>query len=260
VVDGVLQRMADVERMDAGGPAAVASLAARVTALEETAGTQSFDPWYSNDAFETAFRGSREEMLDRYADLADDLVGCGPVLDIGCGRGELLTLLGDRSVEAWGVEVDESLVATAVAQGLDVRHGDGVASLRDVATGSLGGVTLIQVIEHLTSQQAVDLVALAADRVRPGGKVVIETVNPQSLYVYAHAFYVDPTHVRPVHPAWLLFLFEQAGFASTVIDWRSPPPEVDRLETVGDPAHDANVERLNQLLFAAQDYAVVAIR
>jgi O-antigen chain-terminating methyltransferase len=96
--------------------------------------------------------------------------------------------------------------------------------------------------------------------VRPGGKVVIETVNPQSLYVYAHAFYVDPTHVRPVHPAWLLFLFEQAGFASTVIDWRSPPPEVDRLETVGDPAHDANVERLNQLLFAAQDYAVVAIR
>jgi hypothetical protein len=32
------------------------------------------------------------------------------------------------------------------------------------------------------------------------------------------------------------------------------------LETVGDPAHDANVERLNQLLFAAQDYAVVAIR
>ena len=259
-VDGVLQRMADVERMEAGGPAAVASLAARVAALEETAGKQSFDPWYSNDAFETAFRGSREEMLDRYADLADELVGYDPVLDIGCGRGELLTLLAERSVPAWGVEIDETLVSGAVAQGLDVRRGDGLASLRDAAPASLGGVTLIQVIEHLTPQQAVDLVALAADRVRPGGKVVIETVNPQSLYVYAHAFYVDPTHVRPVHPAWLLFLFEQAGFASTVIDWRSPPPEVDRLEPVGDAAHDANVERLNQLLFAAQDYAVVAIR
>lgn len=259
-VDGVLQRMADIERMDAGGPAAVASLADRVTVLEATAGTQSFDPWYSNDAFENAFRGTREEMLDRYVDLADHLVGCGPVLDIGCGRGELLTLLAARSVEAWGVEIDRTLVETAVADGLDVRYGDGIASLRDAQPGSLGGVTLIQVIEHLTSQHAVDLVALAADRVRPGGKVVIETVNPQSLYVYAHAFYIDPTHVRPVHPAWLLFLFKEAGFADTTIDWRSPPPSVDRLQPVGDAGHDANVERLNQLLFAAQDYAVIATR
>ena len=259
-VDGVLQRMADIERMDAGGPAATAALAERVAALEATAGTSPFTPWYTNEAFETAFRGTREELLDRYADLADQLVGCGPVLDIGCGRGELLTLLAERGVEAWGVETDAALVDAAVADGLDVRHADGIASLRDAEPGSLGGVTLIQVIEHLTSQQAVDLVALAADRVRVGGKVVIETVNPQSLYVYAHAFYVDPTHVRPVHPAWLLFLFKEAGFGETRIDWRSPPPAVDRLQPVGDEVHDANVDRLNQLLFAAQDYALVATR
>jgi O-antigen chain-terminating methyltransferase len=158
------------------------------------------------------------------------------------------------------VETDGSLVEAATAEGLDVRHGDGLAALRDCDPRSLGGVALIQVIEHLTSQQSVDLVALAADRVRRGGKVVVETVNPQSLYVYAHSFYLDPTHVRPVHPAWLHFLFEQAGFAEVEIDWRSPPPDDDALQRVGDEAHDANVERLNRLLFAAQDYAVIATR
>jgi O-antigen chain-terminating methyltransferase len=182
------------------------------------------------------------------------------VLDIGCGRGELLELLALRDVEAWGVDTDAALVEAASAGGLDVRHGDGLAALREAGPGALGGLSLIQVIEHLTSQQAVDLVALAADRVRPGGRVVIETVNPQSLYVYAHAFYLDPTHVRPVHPAWLMFLFQQAGFTEVAVDWRTPPPAADVLEAVGDASHDANVERLNRLLFGAQDYAVIATR
>jgi O-antigen chain-terminating methyltransferase len=242
----------------------LAPLAGRVAELEEAlrdiTDRQEFRPWYSNDAFEAAFRGTREQMLARYEDLADRLVGCGPVLDIGCGRGELLELLGARGVEAWGVDLDAALVETAAAAGLDVRHGDGLAALRDAGAGALGGVALIQVIEHITSQQAVDLVALAADRVRPGGRVVIETVNPQSLYVYAHAFYLDPTHVRPVHPAWLTFLFQQAGFSEVAVDWRTPPPDEDVLQPVGDASHDANVERLNRLLFGAQDYAVIATR
>ena len=93
---------------------------------------------------------------------------------------------------------------------------------------------MIQVIEHLPPQLAVDVVPLAAAKVRPGGRVVVETVNPQSLYVYAHAFYLDPTHARPVHPAFLHFLFQQAGFAEVTIDWRSPPPDDDVLEPVGD--------------------------
>ena len=238
----------------------VGPLATRVAALEEAAHDHAFRPWYSNDAFEAAFRGTREQLLERYADLADRFVGCGPVLDIGCGRGELLELLAARDVEAWGVDTDGALVEMAVADGLDVRHGDGLASLREAGPASLGGVALIQVIEHLTSQQSVDLVALTADRVRPGGKVLIETVNPQSLYVYAHAFYLDPTHVRPVHPAWLMFLFQEAGFTEVAVEWRTPPPATDALQPVGEATHDANVERLNRLLFGAQDYAVIATR
>ena len=47
---------------------------------------------------------------------------------------------------------------------------------------------MIQVIEHLSPQHVIDVVRLAAEKVRPGGRVVVETVNPTSLYTYAHAF------------------------------------------------------------------------
>ena len=100
---------------------------------------------------------------------------------------------------------------------------------------------------------------------RPGGLVFVETVNPQSLYVFAHALFLDPTHVRPAHPAYLAFLFREAGFISVDIEWRSPPPAEDVLETItgdtpGAPVLNENVRRLNELLFAPQDYLIVATR
>ena len=224
-----------------------------------------FDPWFENDRFEAAFRGSRAEMLRRYRDLAERLRGCDPVLDMGFGRGELLELLGELGVDARGVETDPLLVKRAAESGLDVLVDDGTTYLRELEDGSLGGLTLIQVIEHLDPQDAVDLVPLAARKVRPGGKVIIETVNPQSLYVFARSFYLDPTHVRPVHPAYLEFLFREAGFSEVEIDWRNPPPDTDRMLPLGvddDASRELreNFERLESLVFAPQDYAIIATR
>jgi O-antigen chain-terminating methyltransferase len=124
---------------------------------------------------------------------------------------------------------------------------------------------MLQVIEHLSPQHVIDVVRIAADKVRPGGRVVIETVNPTSLYTYAHAFWVDPDHVRPVHPTFLAFLFSEAGFARVERVDRSPVPADESLELL--PGDDelakrmnANLERINALLFAPQDYAIVATR
>lgn len=259
-LDAVHDRMAELERLDPGPDHALRELRERLERLEAAERNRSIDPWWTNEAFEDAFRGSEDDLRARYADLADRFVGCGPVLDLGCGRGEFLQLLAERDVEAWGVELDGQLAAAARAAGVDAVHADGVGVLAGLADDALGGLVMIQVIEHLPAQLAVDIVRLAAAKVRPGGRVVVETVNPQSLYVYAHAFYLDPTHGRPVHPAFLQFLFQQAGFAEVAIDWRSPPPPDDVLEEVGDERADANVRRLNQLLFGSQDYAIVATR
>jgi 2-polyprenyl-3-methyl-5-hydroxy-6-metoxy-1,4-benzoquinol methylase len=229
------------------------------------AAPESFRPWYESERFESAFRGSRRDLLARYRDLAERFVGCDPVLDIGFGRGELLELLGTLGVDARGVESDPLLVELAADQGLDALLDDGNTYLRTVADQSLGGLALIQVVEHLSAQQLLDLVALAARKVRPGGRMIMETVNPQSLYVYAHSFYLDPTHVRPVHPGYLEFLLREAGFAEVEIDWRNPPREWELLQPLpgedpGTQQMNTNIENLNALLFAPQDYAIIATR
>jgi SAM-dependent methyltransferase len=261
-IDAIYERLASYERTPGDAGVALLDLRRRVDELTQAESARRFDPWYSNDHFEEQFRGTRDDLLNIYRDLAARLEGYSPVVDIGCGRGEFLELLAERGVLAKGIELDARLVEGAAALGLDVEHGDGLTYLAKQADASLGGIALIQVIEHLTPQQTIDLVALSAEKLRPGGRMVIETVNPQSLYVYAHSFYLDPTHVRPVHPSYLSFLFSEAGFAHVEIDWRSPTPREDVLEDVAaaDATEKANVARLNQLLFAPQDYALIVTR
>jgi 2-polyprenyl-3-methyl-5-hydroxy-6-metoxy-1,4-benzoquinol methylase len=251
----VIDRQAAQERASA-----LAEVGAETLAVQARDGRGPFRPWYSSIRFEDEFRGSRDDLLARYRDVAERLAGCGPVFDMGCGRGEFVELLAGMGIETWGVDLDAELVKAATDRGLPVEHGDGLRMLETMDDESLGGLVLIQVVEHLTPQEVVDLVDLATTKVRPGGKVLVETVNPQSLYVFAHSFYLDPTHLRPVHPAYLMFLFKEAGFASVNIEWRSPPPEADVLTEVDEPAVDANSRRLNQLLFAPQDYLLVAAR
>ncbi|MGH9042706.1 MAG: class I SAM-dependent methyltransferase [Acidimicrobiia bacterium] len=258
--DLAAQVAAIIDRQAAHERTAALAAAGGGAPAQPAADSRAFRPWYSATRFEDEFRGSREDLLARYRDVAERLVGHGPVFDLGCGRGEFVELLAGMGVEAWGVDLDAELVKAASDRGLPVEHGDGLRLLERMDDESLGGLVLIQVVEHLTPQEVVDLVDLATAKVRPGGQVLVETVNPQSLYVFAHAFYVDPTHLRPVHPAYLMFLFKEAGFSTVEIDWRSPPPVDDMITEVDDPAATANNRRLNELLFAPQDYLLVATR
>ena len=260
-VDALQERLCELERQPADSPAGLAEIGRRLERLEQAEAGRRFRPSFSWAEFDDEFRGSRDEIKERYRDLvANHLADAGPVLDIGCGRGEIIELLAEAGVEVRGVELDPQLAADAQARGLPVEVGDGLGVLATTDDASLGAVALIQVVEHLGPQGVVDVVSLAVDKLRPGGRLVIETVNPQSLYVFARAFYVDPTHDRPIHPVYLRFLAEKSGFRQVVLEWRSPPPESEVLQLVGDGPADANLERVNSVLFAPQDYVLVATR
>jgi 2-polyprenyl-3-methyl-5-hydroxy-6-metoxy-1,4-benzoquinol methylase len=261
----VLQQLDDLQVRLAEQARDVTRLEFGVAETRERIPGCAVDTWYGQDHFTAFFRGGSEDLRARYTELAKEFIGCDPVVDLGFGRGEFMDLLAELGVEARGVEPDEQLVLSARSRGLDVEQGFAVEYLRNVEPGSLGGIVMIQVIEHLSPQHVIDVVRLAAEKVRPGGTVVMETVNPMSLYTYAHAFWVDPDHVRPVHPNYLRFLFAEAGFASVERVDRSPVPEDESLELL--PGDDelskrlnANFERVNALLYGPQDYAIVATR
>jgi O-antigen chain-terminating methyltransferase len=219
-------------------------------------------------AFENRFRGSREEIRARQADYVGLFRGLAPVVDLGCGRGEFLELLRSAGVEARGVETNANVVRECREKGLDVVAADLVEYLRAQETGALGGVFAAQVAEHLPPPVLSALLAEAHRVLRADGLLVLETVNPASALAFLDVFIRDLTHERPLHPETLRFLAAAAGFGEVRIEMRSPVPADVRLHLLpssGLPppvikALNENVERLNALLFAPIDYALLARR
>src|SRR6476469_3138212 len=206
-------------------------------------------------AFESRMRGSTDSIRERQRRYLDDLRAAAPVLDIGCGRGELLGLLREAGVEARGIDADADMAAYARGEGLDVEQADLVEYLGRTPDGSLGGIFMGQVVEHLPGPTLAQSLGLAAAKLRPGGVLIAETINPLSPIALRN-YFADLTHAQPLVPETLELLARQAGFAETEIRFLNEPAE--RLTEPDDPVIAANVRRLNDLLFAPLDYALVA--
>jgi len=206
-------------------------------------------------AFESRMRGSVESIRARQRQYVPLFVDHAAVLDIGCGRGELVSLLGEADVEARGIDADADMVSFARGEGLDVEQADAVAYLEDLGDGSLGGLFMGQVVEHLPPATLFRVLELAAAKLRAGGVLVAETINPLSPIALRN-YFADLTHAQPLVPETLELLARQAGFAETELRFTNEP--ADRLAEPDDPLIAANVRRLNELLFAPLDYALIA--
>jgi SAM-dependent methyltransferase len=202
--------------------------------------------------FEERFRGQPAQIETGQRPYVELVRGApGPVLDVGCGRGEFLRLLGAAGVPASGVETNPVSVQACRAAGLSVEQGDALELLSRRPAGSLGAVVAFQVVEHWPAGEVFRFLQEARRSLAPGGVLVAETINVDSVSAM-RAFYLDPTHVRPVPAAFLSFLAEAAGFVDVRVELRSELPASERLEERSD-----NERKLNALLFGPQDYAVI---
>lgn len=210
-------------------------------------------------AFEDANRGSREEIrakLTTYLPCLEPIKAIStdcPVLDIGCGRGEWLTLLRENGIRGIGIDANPHMAETCREQGLDVRCEDALTALSAMADNSLGAVTGFHIIEHLEFPILYEIVNQAARVLRPGGLILFETPNPENPLVGSHTFYHDFTHRNPVTPAGIGFLVKYHNLVDIEILRRNPYPPEARL-----PGSDLTTERINALLCGYQDYAVLA--
>ncbi|MCU1351198.1 MAG: methyltransferase type 11 [Acidimicrobiales bacterium] len=212
---------------------------------------------------EDTFRGSRDHVKALVTEYLDDVAqvpGSGPVIDVGCGRGEWLEVLRDAGVASYGIDVNEVVVDQCVARGLDVRVGDALTHLREVPEGSVRAVTSIHVVEHLSLDTLVGLIDAALVALKPGGLLVFETPNPTNLGVGAASFYLDPTHLKPLHPQFLEFLLLARGFSTADVRFlhAEDKPHLQASDFGGDERSQALSDHINWALFGPLDVAVLA--
>lgn len=119
--------------------------------------------------------------------------GAGPVLDIGCGAGQLVRCLLADGYQAKGVDVSPEQVALAHEAGLgQVQLGD-YLSLLAGCPAQLGAVTATDVLEHLTKPEVLATFDAVATALRPGGRFVARVPNAVSPFG-GHIRYGDFTH------------------------------------------------------------------
>ena len=239
---------------------------------EEAAGTlRSIVDDASYLTFEHRFRGGEEEIRQRIQVYLPRLREASPVLDLGCGRGEALAFLREEGVECRGIDSSAAMVRRCSQQGLQVEQGGLPEALAGVEPGSVGGIVSFHVIEHLAPDAVDRLVRLAFAALRPGGLLLLETPNPLSVSVTARSFWLDPTHVRPVHPETLRASYERAGFVGIEQFELRPYPEEERLPEISLDGLDGQTrelaDRLNRLrdelddlLYGHRDYALIGVR
>jgi SAM-dependent methyltransferase len=215
--------------------------------------------------FEDRFRGDPAEIRARLTEYADIFTGQSNVLDVGCGRGEFLSLLRERGVAATGLDINAAMVSVCREKGLDAVHADAVTYLQQQPPGSLGGLLAAQVVEHLEPAYLAEFLEAAFGALRAGAPIVLETINPACWFAFFESYVRDITHVRPLHPDTLSYLMVASGFTGVQIQYRAPYPEHDKLQplpaspVLGDAVEtlNANVAKINRLLFTYLDYAAV---
>jgi hypothetical protein len=162
-----------------------------------------------------------EALLDGSAERARDAVraylpiieearksgATGAVLDMAPGRGGWPEVLAAAGVRYRTASRNALVRKQCEAVDVEVADADPMRLLEEATPGSLGAITAFRFAERLEPAALARFAELAAAALQPGGPLVVETPLASA------DFHLDPFALRPVHPDFLRFLTEAAGFS-----------------------------------------------
>ncbi len=257
----------ELERVGTSYPMALPASAAVPVGVDPL-GLSAVDS-YKYVGFENRFRGSEEEIRARQRDYLPFFQGASDVLDVGCGRGEFLELLQEAGIPARGLDINHEMVEVCRAHGLEVHEGDALTYLSTLPDESLGGLIAAQVVEHLEPTYLMRMLEIAFLKLRPGSRIILETINPSCWFAFFESYIRDLTHKKAIHPETLKYLLTANGFQPVELHYRAPYPEHGKLRTVLPPVDgntsqralaevlNENADKVNRLLFGYMDYAAI---
>lgn len=220
---------------------------------------------FEYESFEAYFRGDEETIKDKlsvyvpYFKEQD-----APVLEIGSGRGEFLELLRENGIKASGIDMFKPFVNKCLRKDLDVQYGNGITLMKTIPGDTLGGVFAAQVVEHISNDDVITLYRESYRVLKEGGYCIFETQNPCCVSIFTNAFYIDPSHKKPIHPYYLEYIARLVGFTDVKIafaeksraDGNIPQIKSDAIENL-DEINEA-ISKLSEKMYGCQDYAIIA--
>ena len=190
--------------------------------------------------------------------------GVGRVLHAEAGDGALVERLLAAGFDAYGTEPSSRASLVASAKGLEIRTDGAREHLEVLPDRSLGGVVLSGCVDRLPVAAQLSLAGLAFAKVAPGGMVAVVATDPVAWAADRSAVEHDLAPGRPLRAeTWRHVLAEQ-GFLAVELHAGPRPPGLEAVPAGRrDPAAavlNANIERLNEVLFPPTSYAVSATR
>ena len=110
------------------------------------------------------------KLLDRFGEYVD---GLGPVCDLGCGPGQVARYLHDHSVDVFGLDLSQEMVAVARKLSPDIKFKQGDMSALKEEDDSLGGITAFYSIIHIPHHQIADVLRELLRVLVPGGYLLL---------------------------------------------------------------------------------------
>lgn len=182
------------------------------------------DRLYQTYASQHAGYGHRESVVLSYRrDIRPALPApdSGPVVDLGCGQGELVRLLVDDGYDAQGIDISQEQVAIAHAGGIGrVQQGD-YSEILHQCRELYAAVTATDLLEHLTKPEVLATFDCVAAALVPGGVFVARVPNAVSPLA-GHIQYGDFTHESVFTARSIRQIAAAAGFDA--VNVRPCPP------------------------------------
>lgn len=213
-------------------------------------------------AFFNNTRGDEALIKERHKNYLKYIGKFGMVLDIGCGRGEFLELLKENGIDAYGIDINPEMVKRCKEKNLDARQEEMIEHLTKVPEDSLELIMCSYVIEHISFNLWFDFLKLSRRALMAGGLLIIETLNPRSLFGMIEWYWKDPTHYNPVYPEYFIHLLELVGFHDISISYYNEVPTDILLlqDSMRDSIHQENINKLNNFLFKPTEYSIIAFK
>ncbi|HIF61156.1 MAG TPA: class I SAM-dependent methyltransferase [Rhodospirillales bacterium] len=147
----------------------------------------------------------------------------GTLLDVGCGNGRYLSTMRTLGWDVQGVDFSEDGIRVCRSADLKVHHGD--LRSAQLPENYFDVITVRHVIEHIP--EPIALMTELARLLKPGGKLIIDTPNGNSIgrSIFGANWYANdvPRHLILFSPDNLVRLAKEYGLKSESLILNSTP-------------------------------------